>query len=269
MGVRGRDGDVLRGRDGEIALLDQLLGAACAGSGGAVVLEGEAGIGKTALVGYARRIGAERGMRVLHARGSELEDGLAFGVTRELYGPVDADLQFGGAAALAEPVLRVASGSGPGGDLFAVLHGLYWLTADLAATAPVLVAVDDAHWCDEPTLRHLAYLAHRLDGLAVALLLAARPVDPGRARMLDTVGAEPWSAVHRLARLPDAAVHAVIASTLGGDPDAEFTAACDTATGGNPFLLTELLSQAALAGLAPTARDVGRLCALTPPGVQR
>ncbi|MGE3287520.1 MAG: AAA family ATPase [Pseudonocardia sp.] len=269
MGVRGRDGGVLRGRDREIATLDELLGAACAGSGGAVVLEGEAGIGKTALVSRARRIGAERGMRVLHARGSELEDGLAFGVTRELYGPVDADLDFTGAAALAEPALRVASGSAAGGDLFAVLHGLYWLTADLATTAPVLVAVDDAHWCDEPSLRHLAYLAHRLDGLAVALLLAARPADAGRARMLDAVGAEPWSVVHRLARLPEAAVHAVVASTLGGEPDAEFAAACDAATGGNPFLLTELLSEADLAGLAPTARDVGRLRALTPPGVQR
>lgn len=266
----GRDAGVLRGRDREIATLDGLLGAACAGSGGAVVLEGEAGIGKTALVRKARRVAADRGMRVLHARGSELEDGLAFGVTRELYGPVDRDLDFTGAAALAEPVLRVASGSGPSGDLFAVLHGLYWLTADLAATAPVLVAVDDAHWCDEPTLRHLAFLAHRLDGLPVALLVAGRPAaDPVRGRMLDAVAAEPWTAVNRLAPLSPDVVRDIVSTTLGGAPEPEFTAACHAVTGGNPFLLTELLSEAALAGLAPTTRHVDRLRALAPPGVQR
>lgn len=275
MGVRGGTADALCGRDGEIAVLDELLGAACAGSGGAVVLEGEAGIGKTALVGHARRVGAERGMRVLHARGCELEDGLAFGVARELYGPVDAQLRFGGAAALAEPVLRVASGSGPGGDLFAVLHGLYWLTADLAATAPLLVAVDDAHWCDEPTLRHLAYLAHRLDGLAVALLVTARPgADAGRARLVGAVAAEPVSAVQRLGPLPVAAVHRLVVAAFDGSAgdtavEPRFVAACHAAAGGNAFLLTELLAEATAAGLRPVAADVDRLRALTPPGVAR
>src|SRR5690349_9783281 len=258
------------GRDREIAALDELLAAACAGSGGAVVLEGEAGIGKTALVRQARSIAANRGMRVLHARGSELEDELAFGVTRELYGPVDRELSFTGAAALAEPVLRVTSAGGTTGDLFTVLHGLYWLTADLAAISPVLIAVDDAHWCDEPTLRHLAYLARRLDGLPAAVLLATRPaVDPVRDRLLDTVAAEPSTAVHRLTPLPEAVVHEVVTSVLGETAEPTFSAACHVETGGNPFLLTELLSEAANAGITPGARDIDRLKALTPPGVQK
>lgn len=65
-----------------------------------------------------------------------------------------------------------------GGSLFAVLHGLYWLVANMAADRPVLIAVDDAHWADEPSLRWLAYLAPRLDGLAAGLLVASRPDDP-------------------------------------------------------------------------------------------
>jgi DNA-binding CsgD family transcriptional regulator len=235
-----------------------------------MILEGEAGIGKTALVRKARRIAANRGMRVLHARGSELEDELAFGVTRELYGSVDRELTFSGAAALAEPVLRVTSADDTTGDLFAVLHGLYWLTADLAATSPVLVAVDDAHWCDEPTLRHLAYLARRLDGLPAAVLLATRPaVDPVRGRLLDAVAAEPSTAVHRLAPLPETVVHEVVTSVLGETAEPAFSAACHVATGGNPFLLSELLSEAANAGITAGARDINRLKALTPLGVQR
>jgi len=59
-----------------------------------------------------------------------------------------------------------------------VLHGLYWLVVNLAAGRPVLLAVDDAHWADEPSLRWLAYLARRLDALAAGLLVALRPGDP-------------------------------------------------------------------------------------------
>ena len=58
------------------------------------------------------------------------------------------------------------------------LHGLYWLTANLAAEQPLLILVDDAHWADPPSLRWLAYLAQRLDGLPAALIVAARPGEP-------------------------------------------------------------------------------------------
>lgn len=269
VGAPGCATDALRGRDREIAALETLFDGACSGSGGALVVEGDAGIGKTALVRAACRVAAERGMRVLHARGSELEDGLAFGVTRELYGPVGGDLT--GAAALAEPVLR-AVGSTTAGDLFAVLHGLYWVTADLASTAPLLVAVDDAQWCDEPTLRHLAYLAHRLDGLAVALVLATRPgTDAGRTRLVGAITAEPVTTVRRPGPLPPPDVHQVVAATFSSvNPvEPEFAAACHALTGGNPFLLTELIAEATAAGLHPVAADVDRLRALSPPGVQR
>src|SRR5262249_47111033 len=64
---------------------------------------------------------------------------------------------------------------------FAVLHGLYWLAANLSAARPLLLAIDDAHWADEPSLRWLTYLARRLDGLNLVLLVALRPADPAFA----------------------------------------------------------------------------------------
>ena len=67
------------------------------------------------------------------------------------------------------------AGAEPG---FEALHGLYWLVVNLADTAPVLMLVDDCHWADPESLRFLHYLAQRLEGLPVAMLLAGRPPEP-------------------------------------------------------------------------------------------
>jgi predicted ATPase len=61
---------------------------------------------------------------------------------------------------------------------FAVLHGLYWLAVNLAVGRPLLIAVDDAHWADESSLRWLAYMTARVEGLAVGLLVTVRPGEP-------------------------------------------------------------------------------------------
>jgi hypothetical protein len=76
-------------------------------------------------------------------------------------------------------------------DSFATLHGLYWFVAGLCNTAPTLLAVDDAHWDDLPSLRFLAYLARRLDGLKLALLVTARPEPVERQELLRLLAAEP------------------------------------------------------------------------------
>ena len=81
-----------------------------------------------------------------------------------------------------------AGGAGPdprrgqGASIVAVLHGLYWLTADLAQQAPLLLAVDDLHWAHQPRQRLTADLARRLDGLAVLLMLTVREPRAGTAR---------------------------------------------------------------------------------------
>ena len=122
---------------------------------------------------------------MLGARGSELESGLAFGLVREMFSEpmraADADghvALFAGAAALARPVLEptveqvldanATTRSPP-------CTGFTGLSRACAVAAPTLLAVDDAHWSDLPSLRFLAYLARRLDGLKLALLVTARP----------------------------------------------------------------------------------------------
>jgi hypothetical protein len=171
-------------RDRELSAVCALLDDAASGVGGLLLVEGEAGIGKTGIVRTAGALARANGLRVLSARGSELESGLAFGLVRDMFSePIraaDTDghtALFVGAAALARPVLdpTVDQFSDESHDSFATLHGLYWFTAGLCSTVPTLLVVDDAHWSDLPSLRFLAYLARRLDGLKLALLVAARP----------------------------------------------------------------------------------------------
>ncbi|HEY6887489.1 MAG TPA: AAA family ATPase, partial [Solirubrobacter sp.] len=233
----------LEEREGEIAAVERVLGR-----GGGLLIEGPPGIGKTRLLGVART--RADGRLVLSARGSELERDFPFAVVRQLFEPVVLDAQFAGAAALAQPVLRGVGGEQDAGS---ALHGLYWLTANLAAEQPLLVLVDDIHWADLASLRWLAYLAQRLDGLAVSLVAAARPTEAGEGQpVLDNLAHNPSVEVLEPRGLSADAVGRAIATTLG-EPDAAFSAACARVTGGNPFLLGELLRE--LTTVAPTAAN--------------
>ena len=130
-------------------------------------------------------------MATLTARAGELETGLPWGVVRGLFEPELArasraerrDL-LSGAAGLASIALRSDGGhTAPrrADALGAALHGLYWLTANIAARRPVLLAIDDGHWADKPSLRWLAYLVKRLEGLPVLVVTTVRPGEPGAA----------------------------------------------------------------------------------------
>jgi hypothetical protein len=169
-------------REGELAAVELLLER----GGGVLVVEGRAGIGKTSLVEVACRRAGEVGHEVVRARGSELEAGFAFGVVRQLFerrlaaaDGGEREALLAGPAAAVRPLLLGELARGPAGDSsVAVLHGLYWLVVNLAVNRPLLIAIDDAHWADEPSLRWLAYLAPRLEGLAAGMLVALRQGDP-------------------------------------------------------------------------------------------
>ncbi|QJY48407.1 AAA family ATPase [Pseudonocardia broussonetiae] len=257
-------------REREIACVHRLLAAAVSGSGGLLLVEGDAGIGKTGLVRAAATSAEGLGMLVLRARGAELERDLAFGMVRELLGPaVRADGVRDGAAALAAPVLGREPADARRAELFSVLHGLYWLVADLAADRPLLLVVDDGHWCDEPSLRFLAYLARRLDGVAAGLLVATRPAPlPPQRALLDLLASEPVATTVRPRPLGVDGLRTLVEAALGPS-DAAFVAACLSATGGNPFLVTELLAELAAAGVTARGKDVDRIAAVVPRGVQR
>ncbi|HSC90528.1 MAG TPA: AAA family ATPase [Gaiellaceae bacterium] len=268
-------------RSGELARIESALAEARSGRGAFLVIEGPAGIGKTALVESARTAAADTGMRVLRSRGTELEREFAFGVVRQLFEPALAEASEPERANLLQAAAGVAAGllGLPGAapadaqrtsgvdPSFAILHGLYWLCANLAATAPLCVVVDDAHWADAPSLRYLTFLVTRLDELPLALVVAARPREPGaEAALLGTLTTAPAAQVLGLRPLTDAAVAQLVESRLAGDPDAAFVEACVRATRGTPFLVHELLGALAAERVAPTAaaaRRVDRIGART------
>src|SRR4029079_3623835 len=97
-----------------------------------------------------------------------------FGVVRQLFeglllDPASAERAFAGAGAPARAVFEGLAEPGGGGSDFAALHGLYWVVLNLAAERPLVLAVDDLHWADRPSLRYLAYLERGLGGQPVLL----------------------------------------------------------------------------------------------------
>ena len=268
---------ILREREREMAAIQELL----EGRGRMLLLEGRAGIGKTSLIEVACSRAAELGYEVLRARGSELESGFAFGVVRQLFerrlaaaGQGERAALLAGPAAGVRPLLAGELAAQPAGDSsFAVLHGLYWLVVNLAAGRPLLLAIDDAHWADEPSLRWLAYLARRLEGLAAGMLVALRPGDPAvPGAALLAVCAEA-AAVLRPALLSEQAVSAVVRTTVragaGGEASDELCAAVYAACGGNPLYLTELLRAADRGGRPLAALEPAELLAGGLDGIAR
>jgi DNA-binding CsgD family transcriptional regulator len=263
-------------RDAELAEMERLSEQACAGEGALLVVEGPAGAGKTRLVEAVAKLGRVRGMRVLEASASELERELGFGVVRALFEGALAQASaarrrslLSGAAGTATPVLWPAVGSTPA-EPAAALHGLFWLVSNLAEYEGLMLIVDDAHWADQPSLRFLAYLARRLSGLSVLLVVAVRPHEPGgQAEFVSALGAEPFGEVLRPAPLTEAAVARLVAERFAPGAAREFVAACHSATGGNPFLVGELITALSGDRVAATAGNAGRVGQIGPQTVSR
>jgi DNA-binding CsgD family transcriptional regulator len=264
---------VILGRDAELAVLSAAANAAEAGHGAFVLVEGPAGIGKTTLLRMACARPEAPGPRILTARGLALESGFAYGIARQLIEPVRAsagpgewDELLNGAAGLAARVFDWAGTGSVEDDIpYATTHGLYWLAANLAARRPLVIAVDDAHWADAPSLRWLAHLAARVDGVPIALMLAARsgPDEPG---IFEELRACPQCVLLPLGPLSDEATAALVRERLGGEADAGLCRACHDYTGGNPFLLESL----AAALREPGGGDrLARLESLAPEPVAR
>jgi DNA-binding CsgD family transcriptional regulator len=262
-------------RDAELAVVGAALDSALAGSGSMVLIEGPAGIGKTALLERARQLALELGMRVQIARGGTLERDLAHGVARQfLEPPIRAASEeqraalLSGAAALAAPVVlpeTSAAAAGSAADRRGpVVHGLYWLTANLAAESPLLLLVDDVQWSDPASLRYLTYLARRLDGLRVAVVAAVRVGEVAdEDRALAELAAGPSTRMLRPAPLSDDAVEEMVRANLHAQPEAAFATACREATGGVPFLLEELLQSMASSGVVPSVQGAAAVTTVT------
>lgn len=262
-------------RDSELAFVERLIGDAEKGAGRVAVIEGSAGMGKTTVLAAARERAAAAGVDVLHARASELEAELAFGVVRQLFEGLLARTPeeeraelLAGAARLSAPALLLESSTTT--DPSAALHGLYWLCANLAERAPVALVVDDAHWSDADSLRWLDYLARRIEALPVLVLLALRSHEPGlESPILQILTGEPNVELLALAPLTEAATAQLIKRRLGRVADRAFSRACHEATGGNPFYLGELLTTIRDERLEPTTENAYRVPKLAPATVAR
>lgn len=264
-------------RERELRALDSLIMAAGRGSGQLVTVQGAAGVGKTRLLTAARAKAQRAGLRVLVARGSELERTFAYGVVRQLFEPVLAGMDpvqrndlLAGAARPAAMLFEQADATAIGGDMsFALLHGLFWVTANLAQ-APLMLVVDDLHWSDGPSLRFLTYLMPRLEGLPLLVAVALRPAEPAvDQELMAQIITDPLVRVLQPAPLSEGASARLVRAVLADKAEDAFCLACHTATGGNPLLLRSLADAAAAEGLEATAAGAVRLHEIGPQVVRR
>lgn len=245
--------DGLLERDQELGLLDRLLDETASGRGRLLVLEGEAGVGKSSLLDIAARLGDERGFAVLRGRGHPLEDGLAFGVVRQLLEAASQDADLGPAldsggppvAALLDP--RSAPDRASELDL---VHAAYLALRALGDRRALLLVVDDLQWVDPSSVRVLVYLTQRIGSLAVALVAAHRPGEERRPEVpLDWLIDENASAVVSMQPLSrDGSRHLVVAHWPGATD--RVADECHRLTHGNPLLLREILGSVAPSALA-------------------
>jgi DNA-binding CsgD family transcriptional regulator len=274
---RGASGQLLE-RERELEALGAAVGAAADGTAGFVLVEGPAGIGKSRLMAAARTLGHDRGMRVLAARGGELEREFPFGIVRQLFESrlLDEGARselLSGAAETAAPVFEAprerSTEALPEGS-FGILHGLYWLTVNLCQEGPTLLTVDDLHWCDRASLRFLAYLARRLEGLPLLLVVGYRRSEPGEDQALvGELTTEPQAQRLLPRPLTSTAVAGIVRDRLGGSVEPAFVETCHETTAGNPLFLEELLKTLAADRIPPDAAHVDAVAEVGPRAVSR
>src|ERR1700733_65305 len=218
----------LTGRGAERGMLDQFVEAIRAGESRALVLSGEPGVGKTALLEYLAEQAAE--CRVLRATGVQSEMELAFAALHQLCSPILNNLD-----GLPEPqsdALRIAFGtsSGAAPDKFLVGLAVLNLLSDVAEQRPLVCMVDDEQWLDRASAQALGFVARRLVAESVGVVFAARiPSDDlAGVRELPVVG------------LQAADARALLNSALTGPLDSGVRDLILRETRGNPLALLEL-----------------------------
>src|SRR4051795_1904400 len=227
------------GRTRERERLDGLLAQARDGQSAVLVIRGEPGIGKTALLRYAARQAS--GLRTAEVEGVQAEMELPFAAVQRLCAPM-----LKGVKVLAEPqqkAIRVALGvsSGDAPETFLVAVGVLTLLAVTAEERPLLCLVDDAQWLDEASLQTLGFVARRLLADPIVLLFATRTPNGRLARLPEL----------ELEGLPEADARSVLASVITGKLDDQVVDQIVAETRGNPLALLEWargVSPAQLAG---------------------
>jgi DNA-binding CsgD family transcriptional regulator len=253
-------------RDRETDALAEVIDRATAGTGGAVVIEGAAGVGKTELLERARVLGQGRGTAVLTGQGAELERHIPYGLTRQLFEPVvrsssveELDDLLGEVAGVVRNVVRDVRQPEVRDPRQGIFYGFYWLLSRLAEQAPQVLLVDDLQWADPVSIELLEFLARRVHEMPAAIVAAARPIG--------SPGAFPGAELMRLQTLSPAACGSLVRAALGESLGADVVDACHATTGGNPFLLRELMREFVAEGLREPLPD--QIRGLSPAAVSR
>ena len=222
---------MLAGREPECARLEALLDGARVGESGALVVRGEPGIGKSALLRHAR--GQATDMLVLETTGIESESDIAFAGLYGLLRPVIElreqlpDVQ----ARALEGALGMSATAVP--DRFLVAIGVLGVLAAAAEDRPLLCVIDDAQWLDTPSGDALLFAARRIRGERIVMVFAARQ---GEAAAFAATGLPDIV----LAGLDGDSASALLHERVGEPPDAALVRRLIAETGGNPLALTEL-----------------------------
>lgn len=249
----------IRGRATETGILGEALDRVASGRPAVVLIEGEAGIGKTRLLDEALAGARSRAMQVAAARAGELEQARPFGLVTSAFGCARASPDRR-RAAIGE---LLAPGSGRERDpitvtsdqglRFRVVDAFADLAEELALAGPLVIGVDDLQWADSSSLLTLAALSRRVAYLPVALIGCFRPSP--RAAELDRLAdalAEAGARHLALRGLTDQAVTELVAEAVAAVPGPGLLARISGAAG-NPLFVTELLGALAQEGAIRTA----------------
>ena len=264
----------LRGRGPELRVLGDALDRAASGGSAIVVVEGEAGIGKSRLLAAALEDASDRGLAVVAGRAEELERTRPFGLLADSFAcaPSSPDARRAAIATL------LATHGGDQGVVtvtsdpslqFQAVDAFVDLVEVLALRRPLVIGLDDLQWADPSSLLTLGSLARRLIDLPVALIACLRP--PPRAAELERAleALDRGGARHlTLAQLAEEAVAELVAEAIAAEPGQRLLTQV-SAAGGNPLFVIELLGALLQEGAILTSGGQAKVTEMTLPPTLR